>query len=422
MSRTPRGRLAACSLLSLVILALSAVRADPFTPGNLVVLTVGDGSLSVGSNAATPVSLREYTTGGSFVAGSLVTFSSTGSGTKLTQSGNQSLEGSLSLSADGQYLTLVGYNAGQGKGDVASTSTNGNPNPNNDVVRVVGRVDLTGGVSLTTTTVNYSSVSIRSATTTDGTRIYTGGASDDLSASLRTTTFGATGNTPLVNAVDTRVVHVFNNQLYASTKSGTIVRTDTALPTTGSNVTDLVTGIVDPVGFVVLDQDGNGTPDTLYVANQEATASLQKYSSTDGTTWTARGSANIAVGLTGITAVKNGTAVDIYATAGDGTVAGNTLQRFTDTAAFNADLTGSFALLATAPSGAAFRGVAFGGVAVPEPGSLLLGGAACAGLAGVALGRRGRLPGGAGRAFDGRTGQGGCAEFAKKIRKQLCAH
>jgi hypothetical protein len=64
-----------------------------------------------------------------------------------------------------------------------------------------------------------------------------------------------------------------------------------------------------------------------------------------------RGSATIAVGLTGTTAVKNGSAADSYATAGDCAAAGNTLQRFTDTAAFDAALTGSFTLLAAAPPG-----------------------------------------------------------------------
>jgi hypothetical protein len=73
--------------------------------------------------------------------------------------------------------------------------------------------------------------------------------------------------------------------------------------------------------------------------------------------------------------------VDIFATAGDGTAALNTLQRFTDTAAFDANLTGAFTLLATAEAGTAFRGVAFAPSVVPEPGSLLLGGAASVGLA-----------------------------------------
>lgn len=379
MFRAPNNRLVVFCLVSL--LAVTPAEADPFTPGNLVVLTVGDTTLNVGSTSATAVSLREYTTTGSFVADSLVTFNSGVSGTRLTQSGSQSLEGSLSRSADGKYLTLVGYDAERSRSGVADTNTSGG---SSSVVRVVGRVDFNGTVDLSTTT-SYSSASIRGAATTGDHRLYTAGATDN--GGLRTTTVGTTGDTTLINDADTRVVHVFNDQLYASTRNNTIIRTNTALPTGTSAVTELVTGIADPVGFVFLDQDGNGTVDTLYVANQDPTASLLKYSSTDGINWTARGSADIVGELTGLTAVKNGSNVDLFATAGNGTVAANTLQRFTDTAAFNANLTGSFVELVTAPAGTAFRGVSFTPVAVPEPSGLLLCALAGVGFAGAAIRR-----------------------------------
>jgi hypothetical protein len=387
MNRAPNSHLVAFCLVSLF--AATPASADPFTPGNLVVLTVGDTTLNVGSSSATAVSLREYTTSGSFVASSLVTFNSGTSGTRLTQSGSRSLEGSLSRSADGQYLTLVGYDAARGRADVADTSTNGGPS---NVVRVVGRVSIDGQVNLSTTTTNYSGSPIFSAASADGERFYLGGPLNSGTDALRTTTLGASGESTSVNNADVRVVHVFNNQVYASTRFNTIIRTDAALPTGTSGVTELVAGLADPVGFVILDQDGNGTVDTLYVANQDPTASLQKFSSTDGTNWTARGSANIVGGLTGITAVKNGSNVDIFVTAGEGTMAANTLQRFTDIAAFNASLSGSFVELVAAPTGTAFRGVAFSPSAVPEPGSLLLCAVAGAGFAGAAIRRyRNRL-------------------------------
>ncbi len=354
------------------------VQAGPFTPGNLVVLTVGDSTLNVGSNKATAVSLREYTTSGSFVSDSMITFNSGSSGTRLTQSGSQSLEGSLSRSADGQYLTLVGYNAERGRSDVIQTSTSGNPNPANNIVRVVARVDYSGAVNLSTTTTNYSGMSIRSATTLDGERFYTGGAEDGAAGSLRTMLVGATGVSTIVNAADTRVVHVFNGQLYGSTNA-TIFRTNTALPTSSSDITVLVTvpEIQDAVGFVILDQDNNGVPDTLYVANQRETLSLQKYYTEDGINWNSAGTIDFSGRLNGITGIRKGSFVDLYVTTGTGTVSENTLQHFRDTSAFNQTISGTFTLLATAPVGTAFRGVSFAPTAIPEPHSLLLSGLTC---------------------------------------------
>lgn len=380
-------RLTSFSLLALVAGVPAPLRADPFTPGNLVVLTVGDASLNVGTSSATAVSLREYTTGGAFVAGSLVTLDSATPFNRLTQSGSAPTEGALSLSADGHYLTLVGYNAARGAANVA----NSNSDFLTGVARVVGLVDANGAVDVSTLSSGYDNRNIRSAATVDGNLLYTGGPGPNASNGLLMIAHGQAGGSGTSAAqIDTRVVQVFNNQLYGSTQT-TIFQTVRPLPTpaTGFTLTrDLVTGISNAMGFVFLDQDNNGTPDTLYVANQSGTGSLQKYSSTDGLNWTARGSSNILGGLSGITAVANGNGVSVFATTGDGATQQNTLQLFADTAAFNANLTGAFSLLATAPSGTAFRGVAFGPSVVPEPSSVLLGAAAAAGLAVLAYRRR----------------------------------
>src|SRR5207302_1317255 len=77
-------------------------------------------------------------------------------------------------------------------------------------------------------------------------------------------------------------------------------------------------------------------------------------------TWTARGT--IAGALTGLTGVVNGNSVVLYATSGTGGVGGiggNTIVSFTDSAAFNANISGTFATIATAATNTVFRGVSF---------------------------------------------------------------
>jgi hypothetical protein len=335
--------------------------ADPFTAGNLAVVTVTQNGAQGNTGA---VSLREYTTGGVFTNNS-VNLPSSGAGNLLTLTFNQGLEGGLSLSENGQFFSLVGYNAASGVSPgVANT-------------RTVARVGIDGTVDVSTSTTSFVIPERpHSATTNDGTRFWVGGGNG--SGQVGTTPFGASGTAvTTVNAANTRGLNVVNGQLYGSTAT-TIYRTDTPLPTTSSSITPLVTtGLVGAVSFVLLDRDSTvAGVDTLYVA--DTNNGLVKYSF-DGTTWTQRGASDVGGALAGITGFVNGTSASLFVTTFDGT----TVESFTDTAAFNADLTGAFADLITAGSGIHFRGVSI----VPEPGSLLLGGAACVGLAGTALRR-----------------------------------
>ena len=130
------------------------------------------------------------------------------------------------------------------------------------------------------------------------------------------------------------------------------------IPTTSGQATTLFAGSPNAYAFVLLDRDPSvAGPDTLYIADQNSSGSgggLVKYSY-NGTTWTARSTApGTLTGLTGV--VSGGTAV-LYATSGTG--AANTLVKFTDSAAFDANISGSFVTLAIAPAGNVFRGVAF---------------------------------------------------------------
>ena len=336
--------------------------AASFTPGNLVVVRLGDGSAAL-SSAATAVFLDEYNPAGIATQTPAQTIllptSVNGSNARLTNSGSAGSEGALSLSADGKYLSLGGYDAAPGTASVvgtASASTN----------RIVGRVDASGTVDTSTRISDgYSANNIRGAVTNDGTGFWTAGTASGTAGGVRFVPFGNTAPTTTFispSPTNVRVPNIFNGQLYVSSGSGANIGVNSVgsgLPTTAGQTTSLLPGLPgtgNPYAYVLLDRDATvAGPDTLYVADQTSTNGLLKYSF-DGTTWTARG--NIAGILTGLTGVVSGGNATLYATSGTG--AGNTLVSFTDSAAFNSTISASsFTTLATAGTNTVFRGVAF---------------------------------------------------------------
>ncbi|HIE70336.1 MAG TPA: hypothetical protein EYP98_09205, partial [Planctomycetes bacterium] len=110
------------TLLSLTAAALltSTAAAQFFTPGNLVVLRVGDPTITLGSHAA-PLFLDEWnTTTNTLVQSLQIPNSSTNAAPSVTQRGFSSSEGCLTMSADGRYLVLVGYDRTLGATDPSS--------------------------------------------------------------------------------------------------------------------------------------------------------------------------------------------------------------------------------------------------------------------------------------------------------------
>ncbi|WP_375491893.1 DUF4347 domain-containing protein, partial [uncultured Nostoc sp.] len=329
-----------------VLQAYNSVLA-PFAPGDIVVLQAGDGNAAL-SGSATAVFLKEYNTSGSTPVQSIALPTTVSSSNRiLTQSGSAASEGALSLSSDGRYLTLVGYDAPLGTASVGSTASA-------TINRIVARVDAFGTVDTSTKLNNaYSGNNIRSAVTTDGSGFWVAGTT---STALSYVTFGSTGASTILSGMNSHVVEIFNGQLYTSLSSSSINTVGTGLPTSGSPTVTPLPGLPNtgnPYAYVLLDRDASvAGADTLYIADQ--TSGLFKYSF-NGTTWTAEGS--ITGVLTGLTGVVQGSSVDLYATKGTGSA--NTLVKFTDSSAYNAILSGSFTTLATASTNTSFKGVAF---------------------------------------------------------------
>jgi hypothetical protein len=299
----------------------------------------------------------------------------------ITFSGSATSEGFLQLSTDGNYLTLAGYNATVGLATPQSSAAS-------VVNRVVARVDMNGNINATTVLNNsYNGSNVRGAVSSDGNAIWVSGnagSGQGTTGGIEYTTLGSASST-LMNSTTSndRVVNIFNNQLYATSASGSwlgIATVGTGLPTTTSSPGWTIlpgmptSGTHSPYDFWFKDAN------TVYLADDTAAASgggIQKWTQSGGT-WTLQytllnngTTSQTARGLAG--AVDSSGNVDLFFTTG------NLLGEVIDTGVN----TSTFTTLATAGTGYQFRGVEL----IPEPSAAVLGGL---GLLALAIFRRSR--------------------------------
>jgi hypothetical protein len=337
----------------LLVAAPAAAQALTFTPGDVVVYRVGTGSGSLGSSS-TALFLDEYSPTGALVGSLAMPTAASGSNHPLTASGSASSEGLLTLSGNGQYLMVPGYDTPPGTSSVAGTSSSSVP-------RAVGRVDASGNIDTSTIINNQlGGNNVRSATSSDGTNIWEGGAA----GGVVYTTLGSSTGTAL-SSTDTNVREVMDagGQLYTSadpSKAGslTIAKLGSGLPTTaGQTGTNLSfnSAPAEPYGyaFVTLGSSSS-TPDTLYVADNSANA-IVKYS-LEGSTWTKTGSAPLS-GVSGLTADDVSGTVDLYATTG--TASSPALYALTDSTGYKGTLSGTPTKIASPGSNETILGVAY---------------------------------------------------------------
>ncbi|HVT11719.1 MAG TPA: PEP-CTERM sorting domain-containing protein [Fimbriimonadaceae bacterium] len=338
-----------------------------FTPGNLAVSRIGDGSGSL-TSAGQAVFIDQYTTIGGFVNSLALPTVAAGANHRIVNSGTATSEGALTLSTDGLYLGYGGYDAAVGTSSVASTTATANP-------RVAARIDASGNVDSTTALTDaYSGNNIRGATWDTGSgQFYMTGTSSS-SGGVRTATLGATSSTSISGSLtNTRVVNLFGGQVYASSASGAFIGvnlisggTATLLPGFSA-----VTG-QSPYDFFFSDAS------TLYVADDGtgANGGIGKWTF-DGTNWNRQyvlGTGVSGIGARGLTGVVGQTgAVTLYAITAESSA--NRLISITDTGASSSATT-----LATSATNEIFRGVDFTPQAVPEPASLAVLGIAVLGI------------------------------------------
>jgi hypothetical protein len=349
--------------------------AGGFTPGDLVIYRVGDGTGPL-VNTGNPVFLDEYTTAGVLVQSVAVPTAAVGGNNPLIASGTATSEGQLNLSPDGQFLSFTGYNATPGNTTPLANSSSAAIN------RDVGIVNASGVINTSTSLNDFSSSNNpRAAVTTDGVNVWVGGAT----GGVRFTTTGGTTSTQLSTTVtNVRDVSIFGGQLDASTQTGPfgLFTVGTGLHTTPGQTLTNLSGFptnTSPNAFFLTHLNGGAAGlNTLYVADDSSAANgggIQKWELLNGN-WTREGTVR-ASNVRGLTGASDGVNVSLYGTTGGGDAnGGGSLYAFTDTTGFNGTVSGSASVLATAGADEAFRGIAFAPVAIPEPSSLTLAGMA----------------------------------------------
>lgn len=372
------------------LLAVPAALGAAFTPGDVVVTRVGDGS-GLHGGTGDPVFLDEYTRAGALVqsiqlpsagAGDQRALVLGGVGTVLLNGG----DGTLTRSADRRFLVIGGYGRDVG-GSGSITST-----PASAVPRVIARVAAGGAVDTSTALSDFGGASgsaLRGVATLDGSAYWAAGQVLTTFAAdqpIRYAAHGATASTPLSSTVMSqsglRDPEIFGGQLFVSSPSNApapkLGLVGAGLPTGSGQTIASVSAAIDstattPNGFVFLDLDPSVPgDDTLYLADEQSQTSsvdgvIRKYSS-DGATWTARGTA-AATDVRGLAGSVDAGTVTLFGSTGGGTASGcptcqmppsggGALSTLTDASGSTGTLSGTATTLATPPANTGFRGVA----------------------------------------------------------------
>ncbi len=362
------------SFLFLICLAVVANAQAPFTAGNIVVLRVGDGTNTL-SNKGNALFLDEYNpiTNVKVQSISLPTVTN-GTNQPIVLSGTATSEGALTRSANGNFLTFAGYASAVGASTVSLSTTTGTAVP-----RVIAIIKSDASINTSKTLTNFASTNNpRGAYSNDGNSVWlVSGAKG-----LQYTTVNSTDSAIVIsritstgtNITNLRTVNEFNGQLFVSTGSGSAVRvgivgTGTGLPVDTGKVINPIPGLpianpASPYAFFAAKVPSTAPiSNVAYVAddNTNGAGGIKKYALNILTnTYDSVGVIDAGSVYRGLTGVVNGTTVTLYATRNS-----DSLVTITDNAAYNAAPSSStYTLIAAAPTGTVFRGVALAPIPV----------------------------------------------------------
>jgi hypothetical protein len=367
MKRGLRYTVGTAAALAAFVVSGMAARVDAATilPGNLVVTQVGDGVTAL-SSAATPVNVLEMTTSGTVVQTIPMPTVAAGANKPYTASGTQ-IEQHITLSGDGQYVTLGGYNAALGTATVASSAAE----------RIMARIPLATGVPDTSTSITdfgtSSSNNNRSVVSPDGVQFFAGTATGTRYVASNDAT-----TSTLLNGTNARNVNIVNGQLYVSSGSTPFRGVNTVgsgIPTTAGQTITRLPGMSDAVSANTWDFFF-ANDHTVYLVDDGSSATtggLQKWMLDDNTgNWSQAyriatdGTVNF--GMRGLAGYVDGENAVLYGITNQTTsrVVAMTDPIANTTLAAGQAWTGIY----TAPTGTQVRGVEF--IPIPEPGSVTL--------------------------------------------------
>ncbi|MFT3683802.1 MAG: GC-type dockerin domain-anchored protein [Phycisphaerales bacterium] len=338
-------------------LLVAVASADPFAPGNLVVMEVS--SEFPGGGAA--VRLVEFTTAGARV-GSPITFDTAGPNA-MSMPDISSHDRHIHRSADGRLLTFTMYNTPPRDGSI------GGPDGDGAAVspRVVAVVNGSRAVDTSTRLIDTCDFTgIRGAVTTDGNQFWL--ACDNASGAtetggLRYCVKGASTSVNLshVQVVggsgattdNVRDVGIFGGQLYecsgsnASIGKGMFIigNPPAGLPTSGAQTpVPVTTDGVSVAGFALIDaSQAIAGPDVVYVATSSPSTLRKHVKQADGT-WLLRGSIPFTFIEDVAAKINANGSVTIYAGGPYG------IAVFTDAAPLTANLTGTLGAFVITPA------------------------------------------------------------------------
>jgi hypothetical protein len=391
--------------------------ANPFTPGNIAVVLVNTPTGSL-ADSGSAVFIDEYTPSGTLVQQIALPTTSTVGGNQSLVLGNSTNEGELNLSTDGKDLLLTGYDTtvgGAGGGATIENSTSASIN------RTIAEINASGSINTTTALTDFASGGDpRGVVGSDATGFWLAGQDGTSGAVRYISALGSstTTSTNLTGTVDknARDVEIWNGQLYfgqdkvatapiiealntssttglqeptAAFNAGTGPTVITPLPGTGTTNLSTPGSNAKTTGFVFAklgasaDFTINGVDsgyNTLYVADEDTHATgsnpgVTKYSWT-GSSWVSNGTiGSSSLSFEGLIGSVSGTTVTLYATVVNPTTGTDGIVSITDNSGFNSAITNNGSstpttIVTAAPSGTAFRGIAF----TPDDGAQSIGG------------------------------------------------
>ena len=308
-----------CLSLFFVMGLMALAQAQNFTSGNLAVAKItnssvaitDDGAATAGNALLRQLSIMQFATTGSSQAGTaILAINATGTSPKLTIDQRRiAHEGQLNLSANGQYLVLVGYNSEAGLS--ATTSPNGR-----FAEKRIARIDASGNIDLSSsipTASAFNNFAVRGAVM-NGNVISVNGSGATSTSGVQNITFGTSTATTFL-AKDCRSIGLFGGNVY-SYSSASPFTIEGGGQTTISGLT------TDNTQFVFFDLDnavswGTTGYDLLYVAHRNS--GINKYYFDAGTSaWVAAGLANSSIqsstGFQSLTGAIEGGKPTLYGT------------------------------------------------------------------------------------------------------------